>query len=377
MEWIRRYWACRLAGWVGEAGELPPGLADRIAGCRRDGGHRGVLRDVLPAPCVGALRWSFPPGPEKVDWPAAVTANAVADAQPHRRVSAWGGRRQPGGPSGAHHATPAVAGRLMWGLDLGGFLADVVFYVFTIISYERFTRWVVRRPDYPRAVMNSAASAGAGPHDRCGARLRRRAVAAAAPLAVARWAANAPTTAVTHHRDRRCGPARGRQVADQAPARSVHEGPWHRSDERTNGRLPQQDEGASVGGQCVRTGRARTAADHRPQPRRRILVVDPVGPPANSAARWQPVVPARPGHDSVPTVAARVTNVRWVRNRAAAGMGSGQQNRQAVPTARRTSAAPANGGAPPVADLVGVDDALHDRQIGLAASGGGGAPPTG
>ena len=46
---------------------------------------------------------------------------------------------------------------------VGGFLADVVFYVFTIFSYERFTRWVVRRPDYTRAAMNSAAPAGAGP----------------------------------------------------------------------------------------------------------------------------------------------------------------------------------------------------------------------
>ncbi|MFN8228967.1 MAG: hypothetical protein U0R18_19850 [Mycobacterium sp.] len=163
MEWIRRYWACELAGWVGEAGGAALGywLTGSLAAAAAVATVACFVTYYLPA-YVNALRWSFPPGPGRLAG-RAVTANAVAV----RSLTVEFGMGEAVDSLAVRpaliYATPLWLDSLMWGWILGGFLADVVFYVFTIISYERFTRWVVRRPDYPRAVMNSAASAGAGP----------------------------------------------------------------------------------------------------------------------------------------------------------------------------------------------------------------------
>lgn len=162
-EWTRRYWACELAGWVGETGGAALGywLTGSLAAAAAVATVTCFVTYYLPA-YVNALRWSFPPGPGRMAG-RAVTANAVAV----RSLTVEFGMGEAVDSLAVRpaliYATPLWLDSLMWGWILGGFLADVVFYVFTIFSYERFTRWVVRRPDYTRVAVNSAASAGAGP----------------------------------------------------------------------------------------------------------------------------------------------------------------------------------------------------------------------
>jgi hypothetical protein len=49
-----------------------------------------------------------------------------------------------------YYLTPILLGHVVWGWVLGGFVADIVFYAFTIFSYERFGRWLAHRPGLGR-----------------------------------------------------------------------------------------------------------------------------------------------------------------------------------------------------------------------------------
>ena len=49
-------------------------------------------------------------------------------------------------------AAPVLLDQVLLGWIVGGFLADVVFYVCTIVSYEKFNRWLARRPE-PVAIL--------------------------------------------------------------------------------------------------------------------------------------------------------------------------------------------------------------------------------
>lgn len=153
-EWTRRYGACEAAGWVGETGgaALAYWLTGSLVTAAAVATATCFVTFYLPA-YVNALRWSFPAGPGRFIGRAA-TANAVAV----RSLTIEFGMGEAVDSLAVRpaliYATPLWLDSLMWGWILGGFIADVVFYVFTIFSYERFTRWVVRRPDYIRAAMN-------------------------------------------------------------------------------------------------------------------------------------------------------------------------------------------------------------------------------
>lgn len=154
-EWIRRYGACEAAGWVGEIGGAALGywLTGSLVTAAAVATVTCFVTYYLPA-YANAVRWSFPPGPGRLAGRAA-RANAVAV----RSLAVEFGMGEAVDSLAVRpaliYATPLWLDSLWWGWILGGFVADVVFYVLTIFSYERFTRWVVRRPDYIRASAGS------------------------------------------------------------------------------------------------------------------------------------------------------------------------------------------------------------------------------
>jgi hypothetical protein len=44
-------------------------------------------------------------------------------------------------------AAPVLLDHVLLGWIVGGFIADATFYVVTIFSYEKFKRWLARRPE--------------------------------------------------------------------------------------------------------------------------------------------------------------------------------------------------------------------------------------
>ena len=150
LEWTRRYLPCEIAGWVGELSSA--GIAYWLTGSLAAAAVAATVGSsvgyYIPA-YVNAVRWSVVD--RRDPWARRVlTANLLAarsltvefgiaeviDSFLVRPV--------------LYYATPVLLGHVLWGWVLGGLGADVVFYAFTIFSYERFGRWLAHRPGQRR-----------------------------------------------------------------------------------------------------------------------------------------------------------------------------------------------------------------------------------
>ena len=150
LEWTRRYLPCEVAGWIGELASagIAYWLTDSLAVAAVAATVGSSVGYYIPA-YVNAVRWSFA-SQRGAWWSRAVAANLLAvrsltvefgiaeviDSFLVRPV--------------LYYATPVLLGHVLWGWVLGGLVADIVFYAFTIFSYERFGRWLAHRPGQSR-----------------------------------------------------------------------------------------------------------------------------------------------------------------------------------------------------------------------------------
>lgn len=145
-EWVRRYLPLELAGWVGELGgaALAYWLTGSLAVAALTATVGSSVGYYLPA-YVNALRWAY--ASQQGPW---WSRTAVANALAVRSLTVEFGLGEAVDSLVVRpaliFAAPLLVGHVVWGWIIGGLLADVVFYVLTIFSYERFKRWLVVRP---------------------------------------------------------------------------------------------------------------------------------------------------------------------------------------------------------------------------------------
>ncbi len=148
-EWTRRYLPLELAGWVGELGGAAAGYlwTGSLAAAALVATLGGLVAYYVPAYVI-AVRWSIPENRHRPWWTRTGLAHLLAirslaiEFGPAEVIDTLLVR------PALIYATPVLLNHVVWGWVLGGFLADVVFYVFTICSYERFNGLLAhRRPD--------------------------------------------------------------------------------------------------------------------------------------------------------------------------------------------------------------------------------------
>ena len=148
IEWLRRYLPLEIAGWVGELGAaaLTYAWTGSLAAAAAAATIGSSVGYYLPA-YVSAVRWSSNLESDR-RWPArTLRAHLLAlrsltvEFGPAEVIDSLAVR------PALIYAAPLMLDHVVLGWILGGFIADLVFYVFAIFSYERFKRLIaVRRP---------------------------------------------------------------------------------------------------------------------------------------------------------------------------------------------------------------------------------------
>jgi hypothetical protein len=151
-EWVRRYLPLELAGWVGELGAaavayLWTGSLAAAAVAATVGSSVGYYAPAY----ISAVRWSVADRRTSPWWARQLAAHLLA----LRSLAVEFGPAEVFDSAFVRpaliYATPVLLDNVVLGWVVGGFAADVIFYVFAIFSYERFGRWLVRRPQRSEA----------------------------------------------------------------------------------------------------------------------------------------------------------------------------------------------------------------------------------
>jgi hypothetical protein len=147
-EWLRRYLPLEFAGWAGQLGAA--GLAylwtGSLAAAAAAATVGSSLGYYLPA-YIRALRWAASVERHR-PWPARTVVihvlalrSLAVEFGPAEAVDSLLVRPM------LMYATPLMLNNIVLGWVVGGFVADVLFYVFAICSYEQFKGMLaVRRP---------------------------------------------------------------------------------------------------------------------------------------------------------------------------------------------------------------------------------------
>ena len=148
MEWLRRYLPLEIAGWVGQFGSaglayLSTGSLAAAAVAATVGSSVGYY---LPA-YVTAVRWAADTQSHR-PWPARTALSHLLAVRsltiefgPAEVIDSLLVR------PALIYAAPLMLNNVVIGWIVGGFVADVTFYVFAIGSYERFKNLLaVRKP---------------------------------------------------------------------------------------------------------------------------------------------------------------------------------------------------------------------------------------
>jgi hypothetical protein len=144
---VRRYLPLEICGWVGEL--LSAWIAYELTGSLAAAAIVATVGSSVGyyAPAyLNAVRWAYQDNHGR-PWPQRL---GVANLLAVRSLTVEFGIAEAIDslfvrPT-LYYLTPLALGNVVWGWILGGFAADVIFYVFTISSYERFGKWLVRRP---------------------------------------------------------------------------------------------------------------------------------------------------------------------------------------------------------------------------------------
>lgn len=146
VEWVRRYLPLELAGWVGELGGAAAGYlwTGSLAAAALVATIGGLLAYYIPA-YVNAVRWSFPGHRHRRfaarhGWAHLLAIRSLAvEFGPAEAIDSFVIRPP------LIYLAPVLLDHVVWGWIVGGFLADVAFYVCTIFSYERFKSVLAHR----------------------------------------------------------------------------------------------------------------------------------------------------------------------------------------------------------------------------------------
>lgn len=142
----RRYLPLEIAGWAGELGSaaIAYWLTGSLAVAAVVATVGSSVGYYTPA-YINAVRWSFRQQ-RGGRWRRAVIANLLAV----RSLTVEFGFAEVIDSAvvrpGLYYAAPVLLDHVLWGWILGGLAADIVFYVFTIFSYEHFGGWLVHKP---------------------------------------------------------------------------------------------------------------------------------------------------------------------------------------------------------------------------------------
>lgn len=146
-EWMRRYLPLEISGWVTELGAAAVVYlwTDSLAAAAVAATVGATVGYYTPA-YVNALRWSYQ-AHSSGSWPTRLgMANLLAlrslavEYGPAELVDSLFVRPV------LFYVTPLALDNVVLGWIVGGKAADVLFYVWTIFSYERFGHWLAR-PD--------------------------------------------------------------------------------------------------------------------------------------------------------------------------------------------------------------------------------------
>jgi hypothetical protein len=147
-EWLRRYLPLEIAGWIGLLGSagsayLLTGSLAAAAAAATVGSSVGYY---LPAYVI-AVRWSAD-AHQHLPW---LARTALSHLQALRSLTVEFGPAESIDSLLVRpmliYATPLLLNHVLLGWIIGGFLADIAFYVCAICSYERFkSLLVVRHP---------------------------------------------------------------------------------------------------------------------------------------------------------------------------------------------------------------------------------------
>lgn len=164
-EWIRRYLPLEIAGWVAELGSAAVAYAwtGSLVAAAMAATIGSSVGYYTPA-YINAVRWSKRPKDTRPWW----VSMAVTQGLALRSLAVEFGPAEVIDTAVVRpaliYATPVVLGHVVWGWIVGGFLADVLFYVWTIFSYERLRRFIaVKRPacdESPEAVVGPVRATG-------------------------------------------------------------------------------------------------------------------------------------------------------------------------------------------------------------------------
>jgi len=139
IEWLKRYLPLEIAGWIGELGAaglvyMWTGSLAAAAAAATIGSSVGYY---LPA-YISAVRWAASLEQHR-PWPARTTVSHLLALRsltiefgPAELIDSLAMR------PALIYAGPLLLDNVLRGWIVGGFLADVAFYVFAICSYERF-----------------------------------------------------------------------------------------------------------------------------------------------------------------------------------------------------------------------------------------------
>lgn len=148
IEWVRRYLPLEIAGWVAELGSA--GIAYAYTGSLATAAIAATIGSsigyYLPA-YVNAFRWSWPHTRGRSVARRVLVTNVLA----LRSLTMEFGLAEAIDSALVRplliFAAPVLIGHVWVGWIVGGLLADIVFYLCTISSYETFGRWLARRPE--------------------------------------------------------------------------------------------------------------------------------------------------------------------------------------------------------------------------------------
>jgi hypothetical protein len=158
IEWIRRYLPLEIAGWVGELGAA--GIAYAGTGSLAMAAVAATIGSsigyYLPA-YVNAFRWTWPTTPSPVASLAPTSSRTWLGRVAITKLLALRSLTMEFGIAevidsalvrpALIFAAPVLLDHVLLGWIVGGFIADATFYVVTIFSYEKFKRWLARRPE--------------------------------------------------------------------------------------------------------------------------------------------------------------------------------------------------------------------------------------
>jgi hypothetical protein len=159
-EWLRRYLPLEIAGWIGELGSAAlaytwTGSLAAAAAAATVGASAGYY---LPA-YISAVRWSAMAHPGR-PWPARI---AVSNALALRSLAVEFGAGEVVDSLVLRpvliYTMPVMMGNVVLGWIVGGVLADLLFYVFAIFSYERFKGLLIIRRPGPEGVTGEPVAA--------------------------------------------------------------------------------------------------------------------------------------------------------------------------------------------------------------------------